>query len=317
MKKLLLTLFIISSLNIFSQVCVGDSSYFNESSKKNKQSDIDRIKNKKTIFVLPDFYSLSDYDKILSDTWKINSYEIITNEEYEKNRTKYNLTNNLIASYLGYSLVTERNSVATTEHIFFYIDFAIIDKINEKKKKITYDCTRIAAANFSLDYPQLRNDKIGKYGDAKPKHLYNFKLGYLKNYLQKINNDLSRNANFNCYDEFVNKEKLRELQSKKLIFTDEIVRKDVTIGSRNDRELNELLSEYKYDHEVISIDELNKRILNNEEFYYFTYTQINAKKIMTITNSKTGEVIYNYMNRMSFTIKEKDFKQVYKEIEKA
>ena len=147
--------------------------------------------------------------------------------------------------------------------------------------------------------------------------MYNFKLGYLKNYFQKINDDLIKNANFNCYDEFINKEKLRELKSKKLIFTNEIIGKVEKNSSKNEKEINELLSEYKYEHEVISIDELNKRILNNNEFYYFTYTQINAKKIMTITNSKTGEVIYNYMNRMSFNIKDKDFKQVYKEIEKA
>lgn len=82
----------------------------------------------------------------------------------------------------------------------------------------------------------MREEKIHKLLDAKPKHLYNFKLGYLKNYFQKINNDLNNSVTFNCFDEFKNKEKLKELKTKKLVFTDEIVRKNISVtGNLDDR----------------------------------------------------------------------------------
>ncbi|WP_298140694.1 hypothetical protein [Flavobacterium sp.] len=321
MKKIfLLFLFIITTVNVFAQVGIGEVNYFNESSKKNKQKDIDRLKTKKTIFVLPDIYSIKEYDEILSGTWKINQYEVITTQEFYNNITKYKITSNAIAQFYGYSLITKHQDISRsdTEHIFFVLRLYLIDDINVKKKETVYEQTYLSTAFFTLDYPQLSKEKIVKLLDAKPKHLYNYKLGYLKNYFQKINNDLVNNSNFNCFDEFKNKEKLKELKTKKLVFTDEIVRKNLSVtGNLDNREEDDLLSKYEFDNEVISIDELNKRILNNEEFYYFTYSQINAKKILTITNSKTGEVIYNYMNRMSFNIKRKDFKQISNEISKS
>lgn len=319
MKQLVVLVFILSSFSVQSQVCVGSASYFGESSKKNKLQDINRLKSKKIIFVLPDIYSINQYDNILSETWKFSQYEIITIQEFVNNITKYKTTDNAIAEFSSYLIVTEDSKgFSKNEHIFQTIHIYLIDKINIKKKETTYDRTFLSSTFFTLDYPTMREEKILKLLDAKPKHLYNFKLGYLKNYFQKINNDLENNSNFNCFDEFKNKEKLKELKTKKLVFTDEVVRKNISFsGNLDDREEADLLSKYEFDKEVISIDELNKRILNNEEFYYFTYSQINAKKILTITNSKTGEVIYNYMNRMSFNIKEKDFKQISNEIKKS
>lgn len=75
---------------------------------------------------------------------------------------------------------------------------------------------------------------------------------------------------------------------------------------------------YNYKYEVISDEELNNKILNNEELYYLRYVRMNAERFLQVVNSKTGEIIYrNYITGMSYNIKSKDIKELNDKIKKA
>jgi len=56
--------------------------------------------------------------------------------------------------------------------------------------------------------------------------------------------------------------------------------------------------------------------IKGKKFYLF-YNQDNSKKIVSVINSKTSKVIYNSLDRMSFTIKEKLIKELNKVVSKS
>jgi hypothetical protein len=64
-------------------------------------------------------------------------------------------------------------------------------------------------------------------------------------------------------------------------------------------------------------DLLIDKILNDPEpFYYLMYHNVNAQKMITITNSITGEMIYCDHTIQSVNIKSKDLKKLSKDISK-
>ena len=74
----------------------------------------------------------------------------------------------------------------------------------------------------------------------------------------------------------------------------------------------------RFSKSIISDEELNNKILNNEELYYLRYVRMNAERFLQVVNSKTGEIIYrNYITGMSYNIKSKDIKELNDKIKKA
>ncbi len=118
------------------------------------------------------------------------------------------------------------------------------------------------------------------------------------------------------YAGFENKQELRKLKTQKLYIIEDVKQKNMGFN-RDERDINELIADYQYPKQVISSDELNTKILAGEEFYYLFYNQDNSKKIISVVNSKTGELIYNTLERMSFVIKDKDFKELNKVVSKS
>jgi hypothetical protein len=118
------------------------------------------------------------------------------------------------------------------------------------------------------------------------------------------------------YADFENKAELTKLKTQKLYIIENVKQKNLGFN-RDDRDLNELTADYQFPKQFISTEELNAKILAGEEFYYLFYNQDNSKKIISVVNSKSGELIYNTLERMSFVIKDKDFKELNKVVSKS
>ncbi len=104
----------------------------------------------------------------------------------------------------------------------------------------------------------------------------NYKLGYLKNYFQLINNKLSSSELFGLYEDKTNIE-LSNLSIEKLYFPDYI----------------EKIKDYDFEIEQLTTKGLNTKILKGEEFYYAMKTRVRSVGDFTyIVNSKTGACIY-------------------------
>lgn len=321
MKKSFCMLFFLMILGANAQVCIGSPDYFGQSSKPTKPDQIAKFKSMKTIFVLSDIFSKDQYNAILSKYWKVTEFEIITLKEFDANPNKYKQMTHSIAELKSYVLTTTYTSSSgtkVTNHIFVSLDWYIIDEIKEKKGKTQYKTTTFASVFFTPDVDTRIQTEELSLDKVSVNRLQNYKLGYFTNYIQFINDGLTLNSNFNCFDESINKEKMKSLKTGTLILSEEIKKKfkAYQFSSGKDREITELLEDYKYKYEVLSEKEIDDKIKNNEDFYYLIYSQINAKKIISIVNSKTGEIIYNVKDRLSYNIKPNDFKDLNKVLSK-
>lgn len=153
------------------------------------------------------------------------------------------------------------------------------------------------------------------------KSFKNYNLGMLKNYLQKINS-LLLTEEFNWMYESEKTEEVSNLKTKTLYIPDynKITYKPGKFADepKSEKQLTELFEDYKYKYEFISVENLDKKILNNEEVYYLQYVRINNEKFFNIVNGKTGDVVYrDYEAGMgTYNIDHKDFKNLAKAIDK-
>lgn len=313
MRKLLLLIIIISSFTTKAQVYVGLRDYLGEKTKPNDPKLVDRIKNSKILFVLPDVFTKEEYNKILSTSWKFSDYELVSIEDFNQNPQKYLKPSIVVAEYKGvFKTVNYTNPnklVKQNEYIFIDIQFYIVNEVKVGKKETTYDKTYFGTITFTPDYPRMRKEGVYSYTDITPDYLRNFELGFLKNYFSLMSTKLLSKSLQDGYADFENKTELAKLKTQKLYIVSDVKEKNMGFN-RDDRDIDELTADYKYPKQFISSEELNDKIVNGEEFYYLFYNQDNSKKIISVVNSKTGELIYNTLDRMSFVIKEKDFKEL-------
>lgn len=148
-----------------------------------------------------------------------------------------------------------------------------------------------------------------------------YSVGMLKNYFQKMNSLLTKEEFYWMYESDI-KEEVKNLKTKVLYIPDynKITYRPGRFSDepKSEKELTELFEDYKYKYEFISVENLDSKILNNEEVYYLQYVRVNNEKFFSIVNGKTGEVVYrDYEAGMgTFNIDNKDFKNLAKAIDK-
>lgn len=312
MKKLITGILFIFSVSIYSQVCVGKPDYFIEKIEKNTLEEIDNFKNTTTVIVLPE-YKRTEFDSIIKKYWDITKFEFVSLTEFEKNREKY--------IFPKYSYLKFENYSWAKQHEFsnwFFLNLKIgYSTIKKFKKNGKSDLKEVSLATVYLS--RIMNLKYREPKDYNSGNsIVNYNVGFFKNYVQFINSSLKGNTSFNCLDEYINNSKLKELKTKKLFILQNINQNyQMVLHKETDPNIKELLSKYNYSYELISLDDLQKKILNNEEdFYYLLYSQINENQILSITNSKTGDIIFNYLKK-SYYLDKSDFKLISAKIEKS
>lgn len=191
--------------------------------------------------------------------------------------------------------------------------------IKQKKKKLDYDRNEIAAIYFGGNTESMWNIiRSGKFGTLT-EDMYNYQIGYLKNYLQNINDHLANNESTWMYDTDYDKVKIKAL-AKSTLYIPEYLKVKSIWGYKDEERANpdELFKDYDYKYEFISDDALNSKILKGgtEDFYYLMYTKINGQKLVTVINGRTGEIIYKDYQTMSYSLKPKDLKALSKAIKK-
>jgi hypothetical protein len=319
MKKTLL--FLLISVSSYSQIVVGKWKMFDQSPDKNKIEQIDLLKQKKTLFILPPTFNIKDYDQALSGVWTISPYEVIWTVDFDKLSVDERLTKYPNKDYSYFKLAstkytTTMKSGAKVDYLFNTMNLNVYKfKKTNKKGFDEFDATSVATIFFSPNIEQRRDNPTSK--NINPRLFQNFDLGYLKTYLKIVNKELLANGYLNCYDDYVNKQTIGNLKSKTL-FIAESVGVKYNAFSRTEgkkRENDELLEDYKFPYEVVTDEQLNDKLLEDEEIYYLQYTQVNGIKLISVLNSKTAEVLYTSKTSMSYNIKPKDFKDISKKID--
>jgi hypothetical protein len=338
MKNIIIIILILFSSSISSQISISASHVGRL--KEIKQEDFNKFKKTKTIFLLSNIYSNEEYDQVLKSSWNITDYEIISFKDFDINN--YSLEKNSFA-VLGGHIVEFQTKNGLFRKYFTYVEFFMFDekdKLKEvnkfkemsQKKKDKYDILEKNRLNFARFYLLPTNDYLMDCINLKgidylsnrtfnEDVFYNYKLGFLKNYFQFINNKISNSENYWFYQENSHTKKLVDLKTKTLYVPAYLIKhlvRDENNNEKVDEKLEDYFKDYSYKYELIEDDVVNTKILNNEEFYYLRYARVNSERFIQIVNSKTGEIVYtNYITGMSIRLKPKHIEEISKTISKS
>lgn len=311
---LLFTTFIFDTA--IAQVSIGSSvSPTNLYVTKIKESEFDYLKNTTTYFIVP---KVLDYDKIkdlISSIWTFNDMVFIPQEDY--NEDVYMVANNSIIKIDETRYSLQKSSTGSTVNSWFAYKFEMISypsvRITKKGKK-DEEIFRVADIFFTESLLKkykssmfYSKSKVKFFGD-EPDY-YNFDYGYIKNYFQILNDKLNKKEMLNVRDGIENTEKLKKLKDQKLYVPEWMI--NVITGLNKPREHNDILTKYEHPYELISSKSLNDKILSGEKFYYLMYSQFNEYKLLSVTDSATGEMIY-LVEHKGYKIKKSDIKDLNK-----
>ncbi|HTB07647.1 MAG TPA: hypothetical protein VK806_11910 [Bacteroidia bacterium] len=301
--------------------------------------EIQRIKDGTTYIVMKDTGSPASqpYKDIFRKYWTISKFKFINDTDMD-NHIELNaafftmhvfhpVTYHTMYTPTGYSTMhnntaqnaAHENMNGTTLKVtgsFLYLLLWNYDedyfKRKKKKDPTSEDEVKIGRVDLFADYKTLVTpDSIFYYNYDWAGHIRNWGPGFLKNYLQQLM--IYLNGKKEVYyekDDFTNKSEMAHLQTATLYIPDyTLTRYDPHNGNESQKTTAlELFKEYHFPHKLISTQELNDKILNSTEpFYYLVYVKDCENKLVTIINSQTGEIVYSNYTKYSYNIKPSDF----------
>ncbi|MDH7913933.1 hypothetical protein [Winogradskyella sp. SYSU M77433] len=328
------------TISINGQVSVGPTHIGKQ--KKFPKDRLDKFKGTETIFVLSDIIDTATYKKLLSDSWDITPYKLISREDF--NLLDYLDGNYSFANLEGYHKQKQMKSGAVVDYIYVYVNFFMLDseglkkdisKLDKSKKKYERKLNNAISSNreniarvdlFPKDTflaTALTSETSVIMDSIYTRDVfYNYKSGFLKNYFQKVNNQIGTGEEYWMYDNDFLPE-LKKLANETLYIPNYHLIKynPWKMKAKEDKdEFQDTFENYNYKFEFQDENEIDRRILNGEEFYYLRFVRVNSQKFIHIINSKTGEIIYrNYVAGMlsSYNMKARHVKDINSCIKKA
>ncbi|MDG4715670.1 MULTISPECIES: hypothetical protein [Winogradskyella] len=339
-KYSLISFALLFFINSFSQVSIGPRHV--GKSKKFPKERLGKFKNTETIFVLSDIIDTETYEKLLSDSWDITSYQLVKREDF--NLLNYLDGNYSFANLEGYHKQKQMKSGAIVDYIYIYINFFMLDneglkkdikKLDPESKKYERKLNKAISSNreniarvdlFPKDtfLPTALSSDTSVIMDSIYSRdvFYNYKSGFLKNYFQKVNDQLKTGEEYWMYDNDYLPE-LKNLSKQTLYIPNYHLIKynPWKMTAKEDKDdFKDTFDSYDYKFEFQDEDEIDRRILAGEEFYYLRFVRVNSQKFIHIVNSKTGEIVYrNYVAGMlsSYNLKKRHVKDINSHIKKA
>jgi len=142
----------------------------------------------------------------------------------------------------------------------------------------------------------------------------------LKNYFQQINQIISKGEHTGLYDDFVTPE-VKNLKENTLYIPEAYMMEynpwKGTEKLRDEKDLKKLVEDYKYKYQFIRDEDLEKKIMNNEDILYLRYVSMNGNKFLDVVSAKTGNPVYYFYGAgFAYNLKDDDFKNISKAISK-
>lgn len=293
--------------------------------------DIAALKSGITYFGVedPNAEKTKEYIKILKENWTFNTIEVIPISELPKYYTPENsyLTIGLIDKNMSYTRTVttpDFKDVKVTNLPIYHQYFELwkynnkyFEKEPEKRSRKDKYVNQIARLEIFMDDFTLRNPyTIFDTGYSNENHLRNWGPGIFKNQIQELQRLLSKGENDGLFSKIFDKDNLQKLKGEMLYIPNYIfVKRNKFNGNESERfEEKELMEDYELEYKIISIEDLNSKILNGEEIFYLSYIRSNTDKFISIVNSKTGEVIYTIYRPMSYNFSDKDMRIIQEDI---
>ncbi len=322
---------------------VGKQKRLGKKRQANVKHKLEDFKKTKTIFILSNVYDKPTYDSMLKASWHVTPFEVVKQKDfsfndYAGNQYSYAFLDWEQVEFMKNNEPTGNAIVRAYIEIFMY-DFDNIkkqlSKLSKKRraKKLVdiFEQNKKLVARFFL-YPtgdfasfMVKNDP-SKNNDVNKKLynedlLYNYKSGFLKNYFQKVNNLIQKDQVYWMYVK--NPEYLPELKNlkKKTLYVPDFVARKFNGLEREAKPskafLDKIFKNYDFKYQMISSDELNKKIMNNEPIYYLMYVRVSSERFVSVVNAQTGEIVYRAYHKFGYELKSKHISKLNKAIQKA
>ncbi len=330
MTRLLTILIVFTSLTLhtYGQINIG-SSISSQGNSPGRLSDeeISDLKKSTTLFVLQksDYSHSAEFEKVISSVWKVSKFKIIKSDEIE--------TYAAMPGYTFFSFGTAEHDRPTknggtavgTVHMTYDLWYANLNKKGKVKGRYYY--ARIMLSNNSENILAIRdrfsvfdNEKFLQYmyGEA---HIDNWGAGYLKNYLQVINDGLMKGEMRGRYTSDENDKALFALRRDTLYVPDYINKRVsgnpfTAEGNDNDADEGSVKEVYHHPIKFLSAEELNNKILNETKpFYYLLYVRSATDKFVNVYHTVQGMVYARHTN-LSYNFKYKDLGKLDDEMKK-
>jgi hypothetical protein len=284
-------------------------------------AEIPKIKQGTTFFAMKDPNSpkATAFVTAIKKAWNFSKVECIKYTDVEKNIAPNNSFVTITAN-----MISSNSTTASTEtHIYLEL-WTTNGKFtyDPKKRKHFNQADKVSIATLELfpDYITQNNpSSLYKMDFDATGHLKNWGTGIVYNYVQELNRLLLKAEERSFKTVITNKEELKKLSSQTLFIPDYVL---VKYNKNNDDETDkykdkELFDGFNLSYKVLPTAELNDKIVSaTTPFYYLLLIKTTDDKLVTITNSATGEIIYMAYNEIVSNFKTADLKDIQKTISK-
>lgn len=284
-------------------------------------SEIAKIKTGTTFFAMknPASSIAAAYVEAIKKKWTLSKVECIKYTDIEKNIAP----NNSFVS-IGANMTNSNSTMEITE-TRIYLELWTTNgnyTYDPKKRKHFNQNDKISLATIELfadftaqNYPS----SLYKMDYDASGHLENWSASIIANYIQQLTILLNKGEVREVKTAFYNKEEFKKLASETLFIPDYIMTKFSKNADDETKKYDakEIFDVYNLTYKLLSLEELNEKILNSPTpFYYLLFIKTINEKFVTVTNSKTGEIIYSQYSGSSSNFKSSDLKDLQKAVQK-
>lgn len=251
--------------------------------------------------------------------WTFSKIKCISYKEVEQNITP---TSSFIT--IGGSM-SDSNSASANSETRVYLEFWTTNgnfKYDPKKRRHFDQADKISLATMELfpDFLTQSNPSLlYKMEYDANGHLKNWSDAIFGNMLQMLCTSLTKAQNRQYKEEYNDQSLVNTLSSTTLYLPKYVLTKfSKNAGEEsNKQDEKELMKDYPYSYKVVTTEELNTLINDPEAtVYYLLLIKSGNNRFITITNSKTGLIIYSNYSGGSTSLKPSDLKSLAKSISK-
>lgn len=284
-------------------------------------AEITKIKTGTTFFAMKDPASpkAAAYVDAIKKNWTLSKVECIKYTDVEKNIAP----NNSFVT-IGANMTSSNSTMENTE-TRIYLELWTTNgnyTYDSKKRKHFNQTDKISLATIELfadftaqNYPS----SLYKMDYDSSGHLENWSAGIVANYIQQVTILLNKGETREAKTAIYNKEEIKKLASETLFIPDYIMTKFSKNADDESKkyEPKEIFDGFNLNYKLLSLGELNDKILNNSTpFYYLLFIKTINEKFVTVTNSKTGEIIYSEYSGSPSNFRSSDLKDLQKTVQK-
>lgn len=319
LKKTISLLAIIFSLinTTFSQINIGSKETIKLNSGKFSDEDIKALKESKTVFLYRKDDDIEKLKKAIQSVWDYTEISFKPNDYID--RIDFNTT-----SVFSINSVSDYESVQGAglhTYIFLSLWMKTPNKKGELKKK-TFCRIELHPTTQDVFFAQGQTDEAKKHNYFYTQAtLRNWNIGFLKVYLNFVNQNLKNNERKWFFESIKNTENLKKLATGTLYIPDYTFNNYDKFTGKEETRLSILtiMKKYIFNYKVKKAESISEIILDpdSEPIYFLVYIRSSSDKFITVFDSESAEILYSDYSGMKYNVKSKDFKKLAKAIKRS